>query len=121
MKDHQVIRDERRWQDWGNALLGGWLILAPFVGIGVVNDVAAWSSYVTGTVVAIIAIAAIIHPKMWEEWVNLVVGFWLIIAPFLLGFTVQQGPTWNHFIVGLLISIDALWVMMQLPSQHKHA
>lgn len=121
MKEQQVMRDEERWPDWVNLVLGGWLIAAPFVGIGAIGDVAAWNSYVAGTVVAIFAIAAIARPQMWEEWLNLIVGAWLILAPFALGFTTQQVPMWNQIIVGLLIGVDALWAALQFPTQHKHA
>lgn len=121
MKAQQVMSDDQRWPDWVNLVLGGWLIAAPFVGIGASGDVAAWNSYVSGTVVAIFAIAAIARPQMWEEWLNLAVGAWLILAPFALGFTTQQGPMWNQIIVGLLIGADALWAALQFPTQHKHA
>jgi len=114
-------RTTGRWQDWFNLILGAWLILAPFIGIGVSNDVAAGNSYVSGAVIAIFAIAAIARPQMWEEWVNLIAGAWLIVAPFALGFTLQQGPMWNQVVVGLLVVVDAVWAALQTPPQHKHA
>lgn len=104
---------EQRWQDWVNLVLGGWLVLAPFIGIGAGGDVAAWNSYVSGALVAIFAIAALARPQQWEEWTNLVLGAWLILAPFVLGFTDQAGPMWNHILVGLLIGADALWAALQ--------
>ena len=102
-------------------MLGLWLILAPFIGIGVNHDVAAGNSYISGAVVAIFAIAAIARPHLWEEWLNLIIGLWLIIAPFALHFTAQTGPTWNQIIVGLLIGIDAAWVATELRGRREHA
>jgi hypothetical protein len=110
-----------RWQDWVNLLLGLWLIAAPFVGVGVSNNLAAANSYVAGVVVAISAIAAITRPYVWEEWLNLVVGLWLIIAPFILQFSGQAGPMWNQIIVGLVIAVDAASAGVQLQGQHRHA
>ncbi len=104
---------EQRWQDWINVLLGAWLILAPFLGIGGISDVAAINSYLTGTAVAIFAIAALVRPQVWEEYTNMVLGLWLILAPFALGFTNLAGPFWNQVIVGLLIGGTALGVTMQ--------
>ncbi len=104
---------ETRWQDSTNVLLGGWLILAPFFGIGVTGDIAAINSYLTGTAVAIFAITALVRPQMWEEYTNLVLGFWLIIAPFVLGFTNLVGPMYNQIIVGLLIGGVALAVTLE--------
>ncbi len=114
------MKQTQRWQDWLNLLLGAWLFLAPLTGVGAVSDVAAWNSYVFGLGVAIFAIAALYRPQMWEEWVNLVIGIWLISAPFALGFTDQTAVMWNQIIVGLLVGGDAAWVMLQRPV-HKTA
>ncbi len=99
---------EQRWQDWTNLLLGAYLVLAPFFGIGTVNDVAAINSYLTGTAVAILAIAALARRQLWEEYTNLILGLWLIVAPFALGFTNLAGPTMNQIVVGILVGGVAL-------------
>jgi len=104
---------EQRWQDWTLILLGSWLLLTPFFGIGGFSDVAAINSYLTGAAVAAFAIAALARPMMWEEYVNLTLGVWLIAAPFVLGFANQTGPTLNHVIVGLLIGSIALGATLQ--------
>ena len=109
-----------RWQDWGNLVLGVWLFISPFIGIGVTNDIAAWNSYVAGLVVAVFAIAALAHRYLWEEWLNLIIGIWIVVSPFMLHFTEQTGPTWNLVIVGLLIAIDAGWAVFQAQGRHEH-
>lgn len=109
-----------RWQDWINLILGAWLFIAPGVGVGMRNDIAAWNSYVAGVVVAILAIMAITRARVWEEWVNFVVGVWLILAPFVLGFTDQSGPMWNQIVVGVLIGADALWAALQYSPRRMH-
>lgn len=103
----------QRWQDWTNVLLGVFLVLAPAIGIGVFYDVAAINSYVTGAAVALFAFAAISHADLWKEYTNLVLGLWLIVAPFVLNFTNLVGPTYNQIIVGLLISGIALAAVIQ--------
>lgn len=116
-------RDDRtvgRWQDWFNLILGAWLVVAPFAGIGVAGGAAAWNSYIAGAAVAIFAVAAILRPQLWEEWVNLVVGLWLIAAPFVLGFTDQAVVMWNQIIVGLVIGADALWAAVQWSGRRLH-
>ena len=117
------MKNTQRWQDWFNLVLGGWLLLTPLFGVGTPTDIAAWNAYLGGGLVAILAIWALTRPEMWEEWVNLILGLWLIAAPFALGFSNQPGPMWNHIIVGLLIGIDAAWVVAQrrAESMHRHA
>lgn len=100
-----------RWQDWVNLVLGVWLILAPVFGLALAGTAAAWNGYILGAVVAVFAIWALIQPQRWEEWVNLAAGAWLIVAPFVLGFTTQEGAMWNHIIMGVMIGGDALWAM----------
>ncbi len=113
------MTDTKRWQDWLTLVLGAWLILAPLTGAGsgALSDVAAWNSYVSGVAIAIFAIAALYRPQIWEEWVNLAIGIWLIAAPFILGFTDQTVVMWNQIIVGVLVGGDAVWVMLQRPAR----
>lgn len=109
-----------RWQDWVNLVLGVWLFLAPVFmlapsGTGVV----AWNGYIFGAAVVVFSIWALAQPHRWEEWINLVIGVWLIIAPFVLGFSGHIGPMLNHIIVGVVIGIDALWAMSTPMPTHR--
>lgn len=104
---------QNRWQDWTNVLLGTWLVLAPFVGIGVASDAASINSFVIGAAVVVIAFAAIIRADPWKEYTNLVLGLWLIIAPFVFSFTNLAGPTFNQIVVGLLVGGVALAAVLQ--------
>jgi len=108
---------EQRWQDWSVIVLGGWLVFSPFVGIGAVNDTAAINSYLIGAAVLVFAFAALVSPAIWQEYTNLLLGFWLIVAPFTLGFTTQLGPMWNQIFVGLLIGGAALAVILQKSAE----
>lgn len=103
----------QRWQDWTIILLGVYLVLAPFLGIGVVTGAAAVNSYLIGTAVVVIALFATVRPEIWEEYINLAFGLWLIAAPFVLGFTNLVAPTWNQIIVGLLISAFSFNVILE--------
>jgi len=117
---------EQHWQDGTSLLLGAWLVLSPFFGIGAIGDVAAINSYLTGTAVVIFSIVALARPQLWEEYSNLVLGLWLIAAPFALGFTNLVGPMWNQIIVGLLVGGPALAATLQKSAPmaghgHGHA
>jgi len=104
---------QQRWQDRTILLLGAYLVLAPFLGIGAIGGVAAVNSYLIGTAVVVVAFAAIARPEIWEEYTNLILGLWLIIAPFVLSFTTLTGPTWNQIIVGILISAASFDVILK--------
>ncbi len=42
------------------------------------------------------------------EWANVVLGTWVIISPFVLGFTRNRPAMWNNIAVGLAIVLVAL-------------
>lgn len=107
---------ERRWQDWANVVLGIWLIVSPFVlGYAETGTLAAPHSYAIGIAVAVFALAALYRFYRWEEGVNLVLGLWLVAAPFVLNFSNVEPALWNHVVVGILIGVDALSVLLQKP------
>lgn len=103
-----------RCQDWLNASFGLWLIIAPIVGVGQLDDAAAWNSYLMGTLVLLVAAAAIVRVRPWEEWTNLVAGLWLLASPWSLHFADQAGVMWNQVLVGALISIASGWALFDV-------
>jgi hypothetical protein len=47
-------------------------------------------------------------PAMWTSWLNLLLGLWVIIAPFVVAFSGSPTAVWNDVIVGALIAIAGL-------------
>jgi len=97
---------------WLAALLigsGAWLLLAPFWirSYGVVGATAAdWNSNVVGLIVFVLGWMVLLRPKRWQAWASLILGSWLIIAPFVLSISSVAGAaTSNHMLVGCLLVI----------------
>lgn len=44
---------------------------------------------------------------MWTNWFNLVLGVWLVIAPFVLGYSNKPAALWNDIILGLAVGVLA--------------
>lgn len=111
----------KRWQDWLLVALGTWLIISPFVlSYNSTTNVAAWNSYILGVAVAGFAIGALSVPRVWEEWVNLVLGIWLIISPYVLQYSdVEPIATRNNLTTGILIAALAVWAMLQYPTHRR--
>ncbi len=109
---------KRRWQDVVTLIMGLWLFVSPFVLHYYLDETyAAPNAFVYGLALTAISGIALIKPEAWEEWVNLLIGLWLIAAPFVLGFEISIVATWNHLILGVLVTADAIWALMQTPSQ----
>lgn len=87
-------------------LLGIWLVIAPFMlGYSAING-ALWNDIISG--VLVIIFAAFIAGRttsgsQWSSWVNLLLGVWLILAPFALGHAAVSAAMWNEIISGIII------------------
>lgn len=100
------------WQDSINALLGLWLIAAPWT-LGYTTEFyAAWNAWATGGLITVAAIAALAYYKVWEDWIEVALAAWLIASPWLLGYAHMQWPVWNQVGVGVIAGALALWSAM---------
>ncbi len=112
------MKPEARWQDLANVVLGVLLFLSPFIlGYYGTPGMAVGHAFILGLVVTVVSLMAVYRFHVVEEWINLALGVWLIIAPFILGFATLMPALWTHVVLGLLIGGDALWTM--LDTTHK--
>lgn len=111
---------KQRWQDWVNLFLGAWIFVMPFFGIGALSGAVAWNGYVFGAIIALLSAIALYKPQAWEEWINWLIGLWLIASPFVMGFSEHTTLMWNYVVVGLVIAGDALWAALERPMHPPH-
>ncbi|MCP3464690.1 SPW repeat protein [Bradyrhizobium sp. CCGUVB23] len=102
--------------DVANLILGAILFVSPWM-FGFDAGTVSTNAYITGIAIAILAIAALAAFAVWEEWLNLIVGLWALVSPWVLGF---QGTTAMtvHVVIGAAVAILAaieLWMMSQIP------
>jgi hypothetical protein len=103
--------------DVANLVLGAILFFSPWMFSGFEAGAVSTNAYLTGLVIAIIAIAALAAFAVWEEWLNLIVGLWALVSPWVLGF---QGTTAMtvHVLIGAAVAVLAaieIWLMTQYP------
>jgi hypothetical protein len=102
--------------DVANLILGACLFFSSWMfGFGAGN--ASENANIAGIAIAVLAVAALAAFAIWEEWLNLVVGLWTLVSPWVLGF---QGTTAMtvHVIIGAAVAILAaveIWIMSQHP------
>ena len=103
----QVSMPERsgRGNSSVNILLGILVIASPFV-LTIHSPNAIWSNVVTGAVVGVLALIrwSMHHPGL--SWLNLILGIWLVISPFVLFFS--GVAMWINVILGIIIAALAL-------------
>src|ERR1700716_1031949 len=71
--------------DVANLILGAVLFVSPWIFAFSAGAVSA-NANVAGIAIAILAIAALAAFAVWEEWLNLIVGLWVLVSPWVLGF-----------------------------------
>jgi hypothetical protein len=101
--------------DWINLILAVLLFISPWV-LGYTGTAAMTNALIAGVVIAILAIAALVSFAKWEEWVNLIVGLWVLISPWVLGFTAATAALWSHVVIGIVVAVLAaveLWLVAQ--------
>lgn len=97
------------WQDAVNLVLGIWLAVSPYVLSFADQTTPAWNAHVVGIVILALVAAAIWAFQKWEEWINAALGLWLVVSPWLLGFSGLTAPLWNQIVVGILVGGLAIW------------
>ena len=112
-------RQSSTWEDWTNLILGLWLIASPWLLHFTGTTAAAWNGWISGAIIAALAAAALYQVQKWEEWTNVVVGIWLAVSPWVLGFSNDPATTWNAVIVGLGVLCVAGWELYVLPAEAR--
>lgn len=102
-----------------NVVIGGWLLVAPFVLPYTEAEPALWTELIVGTLVVGIAIYRSAAPRdaPWLGWANVAAGAWLVASPFALGYVDVRAALLNEVIVGALILVMAL--MALAGSRHR--
>jgi hypothetical protein len=95
-----------KWASWLNLIAGVWLICAPgvlYFGSGIVTA----NAITFGVVTVLVAIWSLASARTTHApaWINLVIGVWMFISPWTLGYSTSGPALWNAVIVGGLMVI----------------
>ncbi|MBX3039799.1 MAG: SPW repeat protein [Bdellovibrionaceae bacterium] len=96
-----------RTDNWLMAVLGIWMFITPwvfsdtafFAGTGV-----ATNFWIVGGSVVVLSLFALQKLQAWEEGINLILGIWMFLSPWVLGFSSSRPLLWNALISGVLVA-----------------
>ena len=88
------------WSLCASTLLGGWVMFSPSVFRA--QAAAADNEHLVGALIVTIAVISMAEVVRVGRWLNLVLGVWLLISPWLLSGT-SPGQRWNDVLVGAAI------------------
>jgi hypothetical protein len=101
----------RRWQDWASFALGLWLAVSPWLADYAAHDVATANAAICGLALALSSHIGFSCDHLSCEWLDLGLGLWLVVAPFVLGFDGHSVATVNSVAVGLFACLLSAWAL----------
>jgi SPW repeat len=96
------MKKQSRGQDVINLFLGIWAFLTPWA-FGYHLGVAVANYVIIGILITFFSGAALVAFRTWEEGINIVLGAWLLISPWLLGFRAIPSLMWSAVVIGALV------------------
>jgi hypothetical protein len=117
MSDFGFFRTHRTWEDWCGMLLGALIVVSPWFPIPEDVPIAGQpiiilNTVVIGLVVFSLAQLEYVALQRWEEVTTIVVGLWLIVSPYVLGYSGEGFMRLYHSSLGVvvvLLGVLQLW------------
>ena len=79
------LQERETVPDVYNLFLAAVLFISPWL-FKLTNSQGKVDLWITSAIIVVLSLAAIIAYRDWEEWINVLMGVWLIASPWLLGF-----------------------------------
>jgi hypothetical protein len=117
---------EQTWRqetiiDFIKLALAAFLMLTPWIFGFTSAAIASRDAWISGALIGLASLSAIFALADWEEWISLVLGLWVVISPWVLGFhTTVMSAMRIDVVVGIAVALFAaveLWMMNRNPPQ----
>jgi len=102
----------KQWEDWVSWALGIWLCLSPWALVFANDSLATENAVVVGALLILTEVITLSIFETWEEWINVALGTWLILCPWVLG-PVSSTAEVNFVVVGVIVVALALYEIRQ--------
>ena len=74
----------KQWEDWASWVLGLWLLLSPWALFFDQETIALQNALAIGALIIVAEIVELSVFRDWEEWINVLLGAWLILCSWIL-------------------------------------
>ncbi len=112
-----MARPWTRWQDWLNLIAGIVIFIAPWYSATWEYTASSWSAWIVGVAIVLVALWALAAPgSMIPDWINIVLGAWVFISPWVLGFVGLAAIAWSAWIIGAVVVLLSAWAVAQVQS-----
>ncbi len=119
MASQSVLREH--YQDWVNLVCAVLLFVSPWVLAFSGDMMATRAAWITGVVVAIFALAALVQFAEWEEWISMLLGVWMIVSPWIVGFSGVGVAVAAFVVLGIVVALASAAEIWQIRHPHVMA
>jgi hypothetical protein len=107
------------WEDWCDWALGFWIVLSPWI-LGFEHQTTATrTAVIVGALVILSEVVTLSAFRVWEEWINVALGVWLALSPFVLG--IMGVARANFATAGTIIAALALYQVWEVARERERA
>jgi len=104
-----------------NAVLGGWLVISPWVyGFVATAGAMTWNNIIVGLAILACGWSRYRQPhvRVGLSWTNVALGAWTVLSPLVFNFTSDSRSMWNGLIIGLVVMALAIWSGTATVAEH---
>ena len=106
----------KQWEDWASWAFGIWLCISPWGLQFDLEPVPTRNAVIVGFLIILAEVVTLSIFRPWEEWINVALGAWLVISPWVLGIASTAAKV-NFVVIGLLVVALALYEMRSVESE----
>lgn len=128
MSGTRFFETHRSWEDWFGMLLGLLIVLSPWMtgevnhGLGQQSEpgLAILNTFLAGILMFGLAQMEYIALRRWEEAGEMAIGLWLIVSPYVFGYSTSGALRFWHAGLGgfaILLAALKLWQDWNLTDQ----
>jgi hypothetical protein len=114
-----IARTEDHTVNGLNLALAAILFVSPWLFGFAGHQTGSWNAWISAALIALVAGIALAQLQQWEEWVNVALGLWVAVSPWLLGFAGVANAMWAHLLIGLAVAALAAYEAWRLSDETR--
>ena len=99
-----------------------WLLVSPFV-LQFRSSTLMANSVVLGIVIGVLALVRFFSGSYRTaalSWINALLGIWVLISPWVLGFSLAHNAMSNNVLMGIIVIVLSCWSALASVDDHEN-
>ena len=113
MVKSKFLSEHKSWEDMATLFLGFVLMISPWIVSQTTSGDAIANAGIIGFFLILLAGFEMSRLHRWEEVATLLLGLWMIVSPYVLGYDALTPLANVHHAIGALVSVLAVLQLWQ--------